>query len=49
MMSAAIEKISHQKRYVIKARLASLSGNIVDTFDNLLLGFLRHLFLQPQN
>ena len=34
------ESVTEQDRYAVKALLASLAGNILDTFDNLLLGFL---------
>jgi MFS family permease len=39
-MSDATLQLDQQNRYAVKALLASLAGNILDTFDNLLLGFL---------
>ena len=38
-MSDATLQLDRQNRYAVKALLASLAGNILDTFDNLLLGF----------
>ncbi len=39
-MSDAALQLDRQNRYAVKALFASLAGNILDTFDNLLLGFL---------
>jgi MFS family permease len=35
-----IQETAKRERYAVKALFASLAGNILDTFDNLLLGFL---------
>ena len=39
-MTTIVKQSGHGEGYAIKALLASLAGNILDTFDNLLLGFL---------